>query len=425
MDNMDHKVCINTADKGKTPPSIEMSVSLTVSNVSKLAIHNENDIKDSINDPNDFHELNEKMNQMALEPSSEIKPHGKLQVKEDQRSNNSKIEERRLENLEKALNNHELLHISNHVNINPDPLHYRPYFTKVGGRKSHDMNYRLVFKDDDNVDKSEGNSEGNSVENSVEKSVDNGHDIGPNISPGRGLHTIECKFIKCSTVKLVNDKSLKVPWYSTQLINDPWHKHEESERYLEYWYNNIIPKIRDTLPNLPPPPSKEVFMKDASVGSVQSDFGMALKKFKMNNPCEYNDYFIKWHKSALEYAFEDIMNTDGGKRGNFAKRMKKRIIEKLAEKDVFLNGFFPSSSCVSFKEDDGFTAHVIKVCTESLSDIEVQFKKNNEGIPNIILLYSVKIVDNEGCVTNIDHIGEARLRWGNGNGIANLRWNIR
>jgi hypothetical protein len=74
MDNMDHKVCINTADKGKTPPSIEMSVSLTVSNVSKLAIHNENDIKDSINDPNDFHELNEKMNQTPWKTTSKGRP---------------------------------------------------------------------------------------------------------------------------------------------------------------------------------------------------------------------------------------------------------------------------------------------------------------------------------------------------------------
>lgn len=219
--------------------------------------------------------------------------------------------------------------------------------------------------------------------------------------------------VKCLTNKI----DLGIPWGSTQLVNDTWSSFEISKVYYEYWYNEIIPRhIIQQYPSLPERPSNIEYKKDMDFGSVKSEFGKALKTMRKSDENTYNKCFDDWHRLALEHAFEVLK--DSNKKQIFEQQIAGRMNTKLRSKHLFINCSFPNASSVSTQSADGFVAKVSNV--SQISNLKSGIVYNNKGQPNIKTTYNFL---NDPSQTL--HTGEARLRWGNGNGIANLRWNIK
>ena len=219
--------------------------------------------------------------------------------------------------------------------------------------------------------------------------------------------------VKCLTNKI----DLGIPWGSTQLVNDTWSSFEISKVYYEYWYNEIIPNhIRQQYPSLPERPSNIEYKKDMDFGSVKSEFGRALKTMRKSDENIYNKCFDDWHRLALVYAFEVLK--DSNEKQIFEQQIARRMNTKLSKKHVFIGCSFPNASSISTQIQDGFVAKASMI--SPITNLKVGIVYNNKGQPNIKTTYNFL---NDPSQTL--HTGEARLRWGNGNGISNLRWNIK
>ena len=296
------------------------------------------------------------------------------------RKNNGKIENMRLDNLINNLNN--LLDEPSNTIWNwnlPISVTDIKNFSKKGGRQSFD--------------------------------------IYINLNDGT-TYSIECKGFKCKKKYIENSK----PWeYSSpQLVNLPC---TFSCTYIacEVWYNKYIPKLKTyfDLPEIPP--YDEWIKNDAKVGSAKTEFGKQLKELYTTNPeCKEK---IRQLSDEWLYDFWKIIYSSDELKNKLITDIQIEMQRALNNKDFWLNVNYENESVIEYKSNDNlhFSVTPSKILIES---INIELYEDCKNKPLAKMKYYLS--DKEENIQNSElHNGEARLRWGNTTGISNIRWNIK
>ena len=85
----------------------------------------------------------------------------------------------------------------------------------------------------------------------------------------------------------------------------------------------------------------------------------------------------------------------------------------LSQKHLWLNAHYTTSNAIE-------TSIMFLTVTPQISNLSIDINTNEDShkYPKITLNYNLSSNPNKKFQ------GQALLRWGNGNGIANIRWNI-
>ena len=217
--------------------------------------------------------------------------------------------------------------------------------------------------------------------------------------------TIEHKAVKTQK----ND--MECPWSLTpQLFNATYNFTTLSQEYCYLWHTSFMPILKQEYPELPDVPSYEDFLKgDANMGSAKTEFGKALKAIKNEN--ETNHKFItQITKQSIRYFYKYIVKNRPEIIEQLRQDCETSMQEVLQQKNLWINAYYPTTSTI---ETDTYFLTV----TPQLSNLDVELVENNNTT-------KIKLHYNLSSNPNRRFHGEALLRWGNGNGIANIRWNI-
>jgi len=174
-----------------------------------------------------------------------------------------------------------------------------------------------------------------------------------------------------------------------------------------------MPYLRDYFPILPEiPPYDEWLTGDESFGKPKTEFGLILKEIReadsenasLINSLYYNSIKVLW-KSIVE-DYPHVLE-------NFKQELLTKFQECLSQKHLWFNCCYETTDSIESKKD-------FLTITPQISNISVDIDLNEDKnkAPKITLKYNLS--SNPGK----EFQGEARLRWGNGNGISNIRWNI-
>jgi hypothetical protein len=184
------------------------------------------------------------------------------------------------------------------------------------------------------------------------------------------------------------------PWSLSsipQLINGPYNFTDLSIKYCNVWYNLVMPELKTLFPILPELPSYTSWLKgDASMGSVKTEFGKALKEIRKAD---------KENANLIDKLYKDSI-----------KMFWKNILENNPE---ILDAHYTTSKSIE-------TSQMFLTVTPQISNLSIDINTNEDShkYPKITLNYNLSSNPNKKFQ------GQALLRWGNGNGIANIRWNI-
>ena len=241
------------------------------------------------------------------------------------------------------------------------------------------------------------------------------------VAGGRGKHYDMTIHFKDGTQKTIEHKGItglnkeaddERPWNLTpQLVNAPYNFCELSLMYCKLWWRCLsIIKLLFPGPILPEVPSYEEWIKDAKQGSVKTEWGKALKEIRKSNntnKCLINQVV---HQSLIQF-WTKIREERQDLLKNAKKTIEDMICKCLGEKDFWLNAFYEKDSDIEPKK--------LQWCyTPELSNLncEVCIQENKKPLLNL----TYNLSSNPTKKFN----GTALLRWGNGNGIANVRWNL-
>ena len=219
--------------------------------------------------------------------------------------------------------------------------------------------------------------------------------------------TIEHKGL---TGKVRNDEER--PWSLTpQFFNATYNFTTLSQEYCELWHTSFMPILKQEYPErLPDVPSYDEFIRgDANMGSAKTEFGKALKAIKKENETNYK-FITQITKQSIRYFYEYIVENRPEIIEQLRQDCETRMQEVLKQKNYWINAYYPTTSTI---ETDTYFLTV----TPQLSNLDVELVQNNNTI-------KIKLHYNLSSNPNRRFHGEALLRWGNGNGIANIRWNI-
>lgn len=198
-----------------------------------------------------------------------------------------------------------------------------------------------------------------------------------------------------------------------QIINGTYNNFEISRLYCEIWYQTVMPYLRDYFPILPEiPPHHEWLSGDASMGDPKTEFGKVLKEIRKAD--KENAYLIdNLYHNSIKVLWKSIVEDHPHVLENFKQELLTKFQEVLSQKDLWLNCCYETSDAIESKKD-------FLTITPQISNIsiDVDLNEDKNKAPKITLKYNLS--SNPGK----EFQGEARLRWGNGNGIANIRWNI-
>jgi hypothetical protein len=212
--------------------------------------------------------------------------------------------------------------------------------------------------------------------------------------------------------KAINTKNndSERPWSLTpQLFNATYNFTTLSQEYCQLWHTSFMPILKQEYPELPDVPSYDEFRGDANMGSVKTEFGKALKAIKNEN--ENNKKFInEITKQSIRYFYEYIVENRPEIIEQLRQDCETSMQEVLQQKNFWINAYYPTTSTI---ETDTYFLTV----TPQLSNLDVELVQNNNTT-------KIKLHYNLSSNPNRRFHGEALLRWGNGNGIANIRWNI-
>ena len=217
--------------------------------------------------------------------------------------------------------------------------------------------------------------------------------------------TIEHKAIKTQK----ND--MECPWSLTpQLFNATYNFTTLSQEYCYLWHTSFMPILKQEYPELPDVPSYEDFLKgDANMGSAKTDFGKALKIIRDKNN-ENKEFISAVTKQSIRYFYQYIIEN----RPEIIEQLKQdceiSMQNVLQQKNFWINAYYPTTSTI---ETDTY----FLTLTPRLYNLSVELEQNNNAT-------KIKLHYNLSSNPNKRFKGKALLRWGNGNGIANIRWNI-
>ena len=214
---------------------------------------------------------------------------------------------------------------------------------------------------------------------------------------------------KGRTGKVQNDEER--PWSLTpQLLNAPYNFSEISLGYCQCWHSCMV-VLKSYWPTLLPeiPDYNDWLKKDASMGDPKSEWGIALKAIRKAD--KENSAIIDqiYHHSIKQY-WKHIPKE---KLKKFEKDLLYSLQYVLSQKHLWLNAFYETSSTIE-------TNKYFLTITPQISNLSVHIHLNEDTdqLPKIELQYNLTSNPTKKFK------GKALLRWGNGNGIANIRWNI-
>lgn len=243
------------------------------------------------------------------------------------------------------------------------------------------------------------------------------------VAGGRGNHFDITIFMKDGSTKNIEHKAItetennpEHPWNLPsipQLINGPYNFTELSMKYCKVWYNLVMPGLKDLFSILPELPSYDDWLRgDASMGSAKTSWGKTLKEIRKGD--KINAQIIdKYYKDSIKMFWKDILENHTDLLEQFKNDLLSKMQYVLAEKHLWLNCNYETKETIE-------TSTVFLTTTPQISNISVDIDLNEDKnkSPKITLKYNLS--SNPGK----EFQGEARLRWGNGNGISNIRWNI-
>lgn len=204
------------------------------------------------------------------------------------------------------------------------------------------------------------------------------------------------------------------PWaFQPQLFNAPYNFSKASIIYTKLWFEKYIPRVKNMFQS---EITNDILsyndwvQKDATMGSCQSQWGKNLKELVKNN---------KNYKRKLAYlvdqSIREYWNIISGSTVLFNILLcdiRNKLQNILKQKNIWLNAYYESSSSIEIE-----TQNITLSKTPYMTCITAHIEQLNNKKPRLILKY--KLSSSEKVFT-----GFALLRWGNGNGIANIRWNI-
>tara|TARA_Y100000768_G_scaffold384553_1_gene368826 strand:+ start:920 stop:1804 length:885 start_codon:yes stop_codon:yes gene_type:complete len=206
------------------------------------------------------------------------------------------------------------------------------------------------------------------------------------------------------------------PWSLSsipQLINGPYNFTDLSIIYCNVWYNLVMPELKTLFPTLPELPSYTSWLKcDASMGSVKTEFGKALKEIRKAD--KENAYLIdKLYKDSIKMFWKNILENNPEILEQFKQDLLTKMQHCLSQKHLWLNAHYTTSKSIE-------TSQMFLTVTPQISNLSIDINTNEDShkYPKITLNYNLSSNPNKKFQ------GQALLRWGNGNGIANIRWNI-
>ena len=198
-----------------------------------------------------------------------------------------------------------------------------------------------------------------------------------------------------------------------QLINGPYNSTDLSIKFCNVWYNLVMPDLKVLFPTLPEFPSYTNWLKeDASMGSVKTEFGKALKEIR--NADKENAYLIdKLYKDSIKMFWKNILENEPAILEQFKQDLLTKMQHCLSQKHLWLNAHYTTSNTIE-------TSLMFLTITPQISNLSIDINTNEDShkYPKITLNYNLSSNPNKKFQ------GQALLRWGNGNGIANIRWNI-
>ena len=241
------------------------------------------------------------------------------------------------------------------------------------------------------------------------------------VAGGRGKHYDMTLHFKDGTQKTIEHKGItglnkdgddERPWNLTpQLVNAPYNFCELSVMYCKLWWRCLF-IIKQLFPGpiLPEVPAYEEWIKDAKQGSAKTEWGKALKEIRKSD--NTNKYLIDEIVNQSLINFWTIIQRD---RQDLLKSAEKTIQDMmykcLGEKDLWLNAFYENDTDIEPKK--------IHWCvTPEISNLKCEVCIQENRNPVLKLTYNLS--SNPTKKFN----GKALLRWGNGKGIANIRWNL-
>ena len=213
------------------------------------------------------------------------------------------------------------------------------------------------------------------------------------------------------TGKVQNDEER--PWSLTpQLLNAPYNFSEISLGYCKAWYKCMTVLKQywpDVLPEIPD--YNDWLKKDATMGKAKSEWGIALKAIRKAD--KENAAIIDqiYYLSIKQYW--KLIKKNQKMLKKFKKDLTSSIQHVLSQKHYWLNAFYETSDTIE-------TDNIFLTRTPTISNLSVHIhlNENTNKLPKIELEYNLSSNPNKKFK------GQALMRWGNGNGIANIRWNI-
>lgn len=324
----------------------------------------------------------ESLVKMMINPTEYIKPIT------TNRANNGKIEDIRLDHLILSFKNY----LDNNKPIPNWNLPIQPQdierFDKKGGTSTHDIDIILKNKD---------------------------------------ICTIEVKGIT-SKKKITDDliKTLqKHPWKLTpQLVNAPYN-FSCTDIACKLWYDKYIPQLQELYPDLPQITSFEKWTSDdASMGSATTEFGTQLKdlynnKTKKTPKCKkiIQDLVNNWL-----YDFWKMIDDSDELKYKLQMDIEQKMQKSLRNKTYWLNVIYENESII--KPDNFIFSITPKVILIKTMDIKLN-EKSSLAKMTYYLLDKKEDLDNGELHNNELFEGEARLRFRNGAGIANIGWGLK
>jgi len=241
-------------------------------------------------------------------------------------------------------------------------------------------------------------------------------------------HDLVCSLVSGESVKVEMKGSqggkawakgvVRKPWAdSVEFINLPWKNLGISQVYAKFWYQRYIPLVCAGY-SLPTPPTESDWLRlDAAMGDAKSEFGKALKALVKSDPAvrkrmkELSNESLCVYWDSLKHGIASGAAEYTNLWDEFRASLEGEIARKLDEKDMWLVVRYEKESHVPL-ESRWFG----KI---TLTDLECEIVSKRD-YPVVKMCYSLH--ERDGPTHCFD--GEARLRWGNRNGIANIRWNI-
>jgi len=244
------------------------------------------------------------------------------------------------------------------------------------------------------------------------------------VAGGRGKHYDMTIHFKDGTQKTIEHKGItgvnkegdeERPWNLTpQFVNAGYNFSDLSLMYCKLWWR-CLSIIKQLFPGpiLPEVPTYEEWIKDAKQGSAKTEWGKALKKIKnvTDDDEKTNENLINEvvNQSLIQFWTKIRDKPDILKKAE--KTIQDMMCKCLIEKDFWLNAFYEKSTDIEPKK--------LQWCvTPKLSNLKCEVCIQENRNPVLKLTYNLS--SNPTKKFN----GKALLRWGNGKGIANIRWNL-